>query len=255
MDWNATVYHRVSDPQFAWGATVLASLELAGDERVADVGCGTGRLTRELAARVPRGSVVALDLSAAMVEEAARNLADLKPRVHLARADAAALPFREAVDVVFSTATFHWVPDHDALFASIFQALRRGGRLHAQCGGGPNLQRLRNRAAALCESAPFGSFFKGWTPPWHYATPEQTAERLARVGFGSVTTNLERAPTPFPSEVEYREFVEHVCLRPYLSRLPQTVRPGFVQSLVRAAASDEPPFVLDYWRLNIRARK
>ena len=255
MDWNASVYHRVSDPQFAWGERVLASLELAGDERVADVGCGTGRLTRDLAARVPRGSVLALDRSGSMLEQAAHHLADLRPRVQLARADAAALPLREAVDVIFSTATFHWVPDHDALFTSIFRALRPGGRLHAQCGGGPNLERLRDRAAALCATEPFARFLAGWTPSWHYATAEATAERLARIGFTSIDTSLEHTPTPFSSAADFQQFVEHVCLHPYLNRLPQPLRPAFVQPLVTFAASDDPPFVLDYWRLNIRARR
>lgn len=255
MDWNATVYHRVSDPQFAWGRSVLAQVDLAGDERVADVGCGTGRLTRELAARVPRGSVIALDRSASMLQQALENLADLRPRVQLARADAAALPLHEAVDVVFSTATFHWVPDHDALFASIFDALEPSGRLHAQSGGGPNLKRLRDRAASLSEAEPFAPFFHGWEPTWYYASPENTAARLDRAGFTEIVTNLEPAPTRFDSEVEYRQFVEHVCLRPYLSRLPEPLRPSFVDALVTLAARDDPPFLLDYWRLNIRAEK
>ncbi len=254
-DWNASVYHKVSDPQFEWGRRVLSSLELAGDERVADVGCGTGRLTRELAARVPRGSVVALDRSASMLQQAGQYLADLKPRVQLTRADAAALPLHEAVDVVFSTATFHWVPDHDALVSSIFDALCHSGRLHAQCGGGPNLKRLRDRAAALCQAQPFAPFFRGWEPSWYYASPESMAERLARIGFTSIDTNLEHAPTRFDSEADYRQFVEHVCLRPYLNRLPESLRPRFVQPLVAFAASDDPPFLLDYWRLNIRATK
>jgi trans-aconitate 2-methyltransferase len=255
VDWNAGVYHKVSDPQFEWGRRVLAALDLAGDERVADIGCGTGRLTRELAGRVPRGFVLALDRSASMLEQATRYLRDLRPTVELARADAAALPLRDTVDVVFSTATFHWVLDHDALFESIFVALRRGGRLHAQCGGGPNLKRLRDRSAALCDVQPFAPHFRGWASPWHYATPESTTERLSRIGFDSIVTDLESTPTRFGSPAEYREFVQHVCLRPYLSQLPEPLRASFIDSLVTMAASDSPPFVLDYWRLNVRARR
>src|SRR4051794_41552122 len=78
-NWNAATYDRIADPQARWGAAVLDRLPLVGDERVMDVGCGSGRVTAALAERLPRGSVV-------------------------------------AVDAVLSTAAFHWVLDHDALF-------------------------------------------------------------------------------------------------------------------------------------------
>ena len=61
-EWNASVYHRVSNPQLEWGLPVLARLPLTGDEVVLDVGCGTGRLTDRLAERLPRGRVAAVDL-------------------------------------------------------------------------------------------------------------------------------------------------------------------------------------------------
>ena len=69
------------------------------------------------------------------------------------RADGAALPFADAFDAVLSTATFHWILDHDQLFASIYRALAPGGRLVAQCGGGANLGRLLDRADSACRGA------------------------------------------------------------------------------------------------------
>lgn len=253
-DWNAGVYHRVSEPQLEWGRTVLARLALTGRERVADVGCGTGRLTRELADRVPQGALVAVDQSASMLSTAAGHLAGL--RVRLVRASADALPFAGVFDVVFSTATFHWVLDHDALFRSIFTALRPGGRLHAQCGGGPNLARLRRRAAILARTPEFAPYFGAdWREPWHYADATGTETRLVAAGFVSATCTLEPAPTAFDDMDTYRTFVEHVCLRPYLDRLPETHRERFATALTSQAAADDPPFVLDYQRLNINATR
>ena len=139
-EWDATSYHKVSGPQTGWGQKVLARLELAGDERVIDAGCGSGRLTGELAERLPHGQVVALDRSWNMLQTARANLRPTYgSRVRFVQVSLPALPFEECADVVFSTATFHWVADHPALFSNIFEALRPGGRLHAQCGGGPNL--------------------------------------------------------------------------------------------------------------------
>lgn len=252
-DWNASVYHRVSDPQVEWGVAVLSRLALAGDEHVLDVGCGTGRLTVQLASRVPRGSVVATDRSASMLERASALLGRIG--VPAVRADATQLPFSSAFDVVFSTATFHWVLDHDALFFSIWTALRPGGRLHAQCGGGPNLARLCSRADVLTASALFSSHFRGWRETWFFSDPDESARRLRRVGFEEIATSLESAPVSFPSAQAFQTFVDHVCLRAYLERLPQNLRRRFSDELVEQASADDPPFTLDYWRLNISARR
>src|SRR6185436_919479 len=138
VDWNAERYHEVSVPQQAWGRRMLERLPLEGHERVLDLGCGTGRITSEIAARVPRGGVVGLDRSPSMLATAQAWLREQAPRVGLVLGDGAALPFVRAFDAVFSGATFHWIHDHGALFRSIITALKPGGRLVAQCGGGPN---------------------------------------------------------------------------------------------------------------------
>lgn len=253
-DWNADFYHLVSEPQVAWGRRVLERLELRGEEDVSDVGCGSGRLTAILADRLPAGRLVGIDRSPAMLRKALEHLPGRG--IRLVCADAAALPFVRAFDVVFSTATFHWVLDHDALFLSLRQALKPGGLLHAQCGGGSNLARLRTRAARLAGESNFTQYFGShWKEPWHYADAEQTLRRLRRAGFADADAWLEPAPVRFEDPVSYRTFVEHVCLRPYLARLPANLQNRLSDTLVNLALADDPPLTLDYVRLNITARR
>src|SRR5215212_4757515 len=142
-EWDAASYHRLSAPQFSWGSQVLDRLRLNGDETIIDAGCGTGRLTAGLLERLPRGRVVAVDLSQNMLEEARSHLSPpFGGRVEFARADLAGLPFESAFDGVFSTAAFRWVPDHPRLFRSLYRSLKPGGWLDAQCGGANNIARL-----------------------------------------------------------------------------------------------------------------
>jgi trans-aconitate 2-methyltransferase len=254
-DWNAERYHDLSAPQQMWGRRVLERLPLSGAERVLDLGCGTGRLTQEIHGRLPHGRLVGADRSDAMLETASSWLRAHAPGTALVRADGAALPFARAFDAVFSTATFHWIPDHAALFRSIIMALKPGGRLVAQCGGGPNLALLRARADGLSRDPRFAPFFHDWTEPWYYADVESTKRRLAAAGFADIDVSLEEAPTPLAGAEAYQEFIATVCVRPHLDRLPPRERRMFLTELTVEAAADSPRFTLDYWRLNICGRR
>src|SRR5689334_652182 len=183
-EWNANAYHKVSGPQTSWGEKVLGRLYVAGDECAIDAGCGSGRLTAGLMERLPNGKLIAIDRSWNMLIAARANLRPaFGSRVKFAQVSLPDLPFADWADLVFSTATFHWIKDHDALFAGIFRALKSRGRLFAQCGGGPNLRRARELAKIVMAAPEFARYFEGWPGPWEYAYPDVTATRLTNAGF------------------------------------------------------------------------
>ncbi len=254
-EWNAAEYHRVSDPQVSWGRAVLARLQLRGDERVVDAGCGTGRLTSELAARLPRGQLVGLDASRQMLEQARTHLAATPSIVGLVQASLPAMPLADWAHVVFSTATFHWVPDHPALFANVFRALRPGGLLHAQCGGAGNLTLTRAPAHEVMSLPAFAPSFTSWQRIWEFADAEVTARRLREAGFSDVETSLEPAPVVFDDESTYRAFVSTVVFRLHLAALPEHLREPFFYEVVRRVSALGNGFTLDYVRLNLRGRR
>jgi trans-aconitate methyltransferase len=256
-EWDANAYHRVSSPQTEWGRRVLARLEVSRDARVIDAGCGTGRLTRELLARIPDGRLMAVDRSWNMLVAARANLEpEFAGRVRFCQIELPRMPFVKWADLVFSTATFHWVRDHVALFAEILVALRRGGRLFAQCGGGPNLAAAHAMAREVMRLEPFAPYFRTWDDIWEFATPEATAERLRRAGFVDVVTSLEPAATILEDEAAYRSFVTTVIYHPHLERLPDAaLRTRFIDEVTARAARQSPPFTLDYWRLNLEGQR
>jgi trans-aconitate 2-methyltransferase len=248
IDWDAETYDRVSDPQFSWGMEVLERLDLSGDERVLDAGCGSGRVTAELLERLPQGEVIALDASPAMLEKAREALGD---RVSYSQQDLGELRLERPVDVVFSTATFHWVIDHERLFAAIHAALVPGGRLHAQCGGAGNVRRHAEAIAEVLQQETFAKHFEEMPVIWNFATAEETEERLRAAGFSEARTWLE--PKPLRPE-NPREFMRTVTLGPVLAQFPKgsdELQDAFIDAV---SEKEDEPLTLDYVRLNIEAR-
>src|SRR5919198_3305722 len=129
-DWDPASYERVGSPVRTFGRALLDRLDLRGDETVLDAGCGSGGVTRELIERVPDGRVIGVDASPSMIDQARAALGDAAV---WQVGDLLELELEDPVDVVFSSATFHWIPDHDRLFTRLFAALRPGGRPLAQC--------------------------------------------------------------------------------------------------------------------------
>ena len=243
-DWDAASYQRVSVPHEEWALSILDRLDLSGDERVLDAGCGSGRVTSMLIERLPAGSVVAVDGSPSMVDEV-RSV--LRPRDEALVCDLTELELDQPVDVVFSSAVFHWVLDHDALFRSLHRALWPGGRLAAQNGGAGNISRLKRSSAEVAARDPYAAHFEGFGEPWNYAAPEQTEERLRAAGFAEARAWLQPWDVTPP---EPAEFLRTVCLGPHLDRLPEQLRDPFVTDVL---ALEDDPLVLDYVRLNIDA--
>jgi trans-aconitate 2-methyltransferase len=239
-DWNAESYQRVSAPLEAMGREVLDRLELRGDERVLDAGCGTGRVTAALVERLPRGEVVAVDGSPAMVAEARERLG---PGVEVLVADLLELELQEPVDAILSTATFHWIGDHERLFARLFAALRPGGRIVAQCGGAGNVAAVQAAVDAIAEPA-----LAGWSGPWTFASPQETAVRLERLGYTDVRTWSQDVRV---EPEDPREYLATVVLGSHLERVPAERRDGFVEAVLDRL----PEPAIDYVRLNLRARR
>lgn len=261
-EWDGQRYDVISDPQARWGMTVLERLVLAGDEIVLDAGCGSGRVTEALLERVERGRVVAVDASESMLSQARTRLVHSRDRVHFIHSDLLDLtPQRVAtalagehsndlkarrtqgmVDAVVSTATFHWITDHDRLFAVLASLIRPGGQLVAQCGGDGNIDSVIKAARSLGVERP---------GTWLYATAEETRHKLERAGFTDIVTWLNPERTLFPPGPSLAEFLEVVCLREYLATVAAAQRRPFVEEVI--AAMPEP--AIDYVRLNIVARR
>ncbi len=242
---DGATYDRISAPLERIGREVLERLELSGAETVLDAGCGSGRVTEALLQRLPRGHVIGIDGSPAMLDAARTRLGG---RVELLLADLDELDLGgRRVDAVLSTATFHWIADHENLFARLRAVLRDDGQLVAQCGGAGNTPELLDATRAVGAREPFAPYLGGWDGPWHYATPEQTDARLRDAGFGDVRTWLVSRPAPYE---DLREWLVTNALTAHAARLPAPLREPFVDAV---AGELGPAATVTYIRLNIDA--
>jgi trans-aconitate 2-methyltransferase len=182
-----------------------------------------------------------------MLEQARGRLSSFGERVRFVEADLLDLTpdllgSDQPVDAVFSTATFHWVKDHDALFRNLAAVLRRGGQLVAQCGAAGNVERvIRSARAAGMELE----------DSWNFASPDDTIKRLEHSGFTAIRVWTHAEPTAFPDAETLIEFLETACLGEHLAGLPAPERRDLAGRI--ATRMDEP--VIDYQRLNIVARR
>jgi trans-aconitate 2-methyltransferase len=245
--WDAATYHRVSGAMEAMNLAVLDRLPLTGAETVLDAGCGSGRITAALAERLPAGRVVGVDADPGMVAQARAHLARFGDRVDLRVGDLLDLAVDPPVDAVFSTATFHWILDHERLFARLHAALRPGGALVAQCGGAGNIAAVLAAADAVAERDAYAPHLRGFCRPHRFATPEETTALLEAAGFRDVRCWL--TPNPVVPD-EPLAYLRTVGLGAHVDRLPGGLRDPFV---AEAAALLGDPVTVDYVRLNLDA--
>jgi trans-aconitate 2-methyltransferase len=242
-EWDAQTYDAIPLPHVRWGARTLDLLDLAGNERVLDAGCGTGRVTEQLLERLPHGQVVALDGSQAMLAQLRVRMAPELERVEVVYADLMEpLPNIRAVDGVFSTATFHWIPDHERLFRNLATIIQPGGWLVAECGGAGNVATVN----AVLEELGYDQ-----AQIWNFADAERTRDRLTAAGFTAVRTWLTPDPVPLPAGEPLETYLATVVLGAQLDALPEERRTGFVREVAQRLPRPE----VDYVRLTMVARR
>ena len=243
--WDPAAYARNARFVSELGAPVLDLLAPRTGERILDLGCGDGVLTKKL---VDLGcDVVAVDSSAPQI--AAAKALGLDARVIAAEE----LPFEAEFDAVFSNAVLHWIRRADPMIAGVYRALKEGGRFVAECGGRGCVRTIQT---ALVEAMNRRGQDGAALVPWYFPTPGDYATRLERAGFRVDSIALIPRPTPLPGDIiGWLETFAHS----FLDGLPGSARAEYLHE-VRAALEPQlrdrdGTWIADYVRLRFAATR
>jgi trans-aconitate 2-methyltransferase len=234
--WDAHAYDQISYPvQYRWGQQVIEWRRWNGNEVVMDAGCGTGLLTRELAKKVPRGKVYAVDIDSNMIQQAMTNL-QFFDNVEIVQSSFTDVKLARKVDVIFSNSAFHWVQDHGKAFQSFWEILKpskihkgddsnyasqtdSSGQLLIQCGAYGNLQDIITVLERIAYSHQFYAYFTDWEQPWHFAKPDETDKLLEEAGYVNRNVHSTKDHAVFPNRNVYAKFIKTVIMKSYLEQL------------------------------------
>ena len=242
-EWDAAEYARMSGLQKAMAGEVLALLHFDGAERVLDVGCGEGRITALIAARVPQGTVTGIDPSHEMIAFATAHFGSAEhPNLHFEVADARALPFRDAFDRVVSFNALHWVPDADAALRSIHNALKAGGRAQLRMVTAGERKSLESVVEDVRQSPRWRAYFDNFRDPYLRLAPAQYAAAAERNGLRVLRIDSHDKIWEFPNRAAFFDF-SAVGLVAWTQHLPQDRRAAFVDEVLeryRTVTGDPP---------------
>ncbi|MDQ2839940.1 MAG: class I SAM-dependent methyltransferase [Acidobacteriota bacterium] len=242
-EWNAPEYARRSGLQEAMAGEVLALLDLKGSERVLDIGCGDGRVTAEIAARVPRGSVIGVDSSHEMVSFAASRFGPPDyPNVRFQVADARSLPFRDEFDLVVSLNALDWVPEQQVVLRSICSAMKSDGLAQLRLVPKGERKSLEDVLETTRLSSKWARYFDGFRDPYLHLTPEQYAALAAQNGLCVRRMHTAAKAWDFKSHSAFLAFGA-VTFVEWTRFLPESERTAFAVDVLeryRPVATDLP---------------
>lgn len=238
-EWNAKLYRERSNLQQAMAAEVLRALELAGTERVLDVGCGDGRISAEIARRVPRGTVVGVDASSRMIELASEKSG---PNLHFEVADARTLPYSREFDLVVSFNALHWIHEQDLALGCMHKALEPGGTAHLRLVPMGARKSIETVLEETRSSSSWSKYFREFRDPYLRLTEEQYCSLAERSGFRVEHIQTESKTWDFQTRAEFLAFGS-VTMVEWTKQLPENLRPAFLTEVLdsyRVVAAEEP---------------
>lgn len=230
--WNATDYEKHSSQQQLWARELIQKLALRGDETALDVGCGDGKVTAEIAASLPRGNVVGVDMSAEMIALAQQRYPRRdNPSLRFQVGNASELGFRDVFSIVFSNATLHWIIDHRPVLRGIYRSLKPGGKTLLQMGGQGNAAGIIAALDDVIAESAWRKYFEQFVFPYGFYGVSEYRQWLIEAGFSPMRVELLEKDMVHLGEAGLAGWLRTTWM-PYTQCVPEEKRDKFILDLV-----------------------
>ncbi len=236
--WNGDDYAANSEAQLQWAMDLMEKLQPCGDEHLLDIGCGDGKVTAMLAARLDRGRVTGIDSSKSMIELARKSHGNRVKNLEFLLQDARSLPFAQQFDLVFSNAALHWIIDHRPVLEGIFRALRPGGRALAQMGGRGNAETVVRAMEEVITRKSWQRYFQNFSFPYGFHGPEEYTGWLEEAGFTIEYIRLVPKDMVHANREKFIGWLRTTWL-PYLQQVPEREQARFLEEVAACALGRE----------------
>jgi len=181
FEFDGQKYKNASTHQKEWGTRIISELNLKGTERILDLGCGDGVLTKLLAEKVPEGKVLGVDASIGMLETAKELEGCNLSFKHL---DINELDYNEEFDLIFSNAALQWVKNHELLLDNCLRALKINGVIRFNFAGDGNSSNFFEVVRKLFKELRYSDYFESFEWPWFMPTLLQYEKLVSQHNFG-----------------------------------------------------------------------
>ena len=242
-EWDASEYARISGLQEVMAEELLSLLDLKGTKRVLDVGCGNGKVTAEIASRVPQGAVLSVDSSADMIAFASSHFGPMvRPNLRFEIAAARRLPFRDEFDLVVSLNALHWIREQDQALRSIRSAMKSDGVAQLRLVPTGKRKSVENVIEETRLSSRWARYYHGFSDPYLHLTPEQYHALAEKNGFHIDRVHTEAKAWDFESRAAFVAFGS-VTFVEWTQFLPEPERLTFVNDVLdryTSVAADRP---------------
>jgi trans-aconitate methyltransferase len=253
--WNAVDYAKSSSVQQLWARELIGKLALRGNDHVLDIGCGDGKITAEIASQVPKGSVLGIDSSETMIALAQSRFSEIQFQL----GDASRLSFNNDFDVVFSSATLHWILDHQPVLRGIFTALKQDGRILLQMGGKGNAADVLSVLGGIINREKWQQYFTGFNFQYGFYGTEEYSKWLCEAHLQPKRVELIPKDAAHENRGAFEGWIRTTWL-PWTQRIPEEKRDQFISEIAEKyleqyPADDRGVIHVKMVRLEVEARK
>jgi len=255
-EFDGKKYQKASAHQKEWGNKLISELNLKGDEKILDLGCGDGVLTQILSTLVPNGFVIGIDASKGMIEVAKEKESN---NLKFLLMDIDNLDIDDKFDIIFSNAALHWVKNHQKLYEKLSLILNENGTIRFNFAADGNCSYFFNIVKQTIQKKEYQEYFKDFIWPWFMPTLDEYKKITDNFSFSDVKIWGENADRFFPDKEALIGWIEQPSIVPFLEYLPDDKKKLFtnevIEKMLKITIQKDGRYFETFRRINILIKK